>query len=150
MKESQHNNRGRWIPLKVAGIFLVASGLWIVTSDRVLMGLAPNREVLASLQTYKGLLYTVVMGVLIYVALEYLLRRDRRVRTTLHAKEEEYQEIFNATGEAMIIHDASTGEILDANDATWRMYGYSPEDIPGLTIEDLSSGEHPYSQEKAE
>jgi len=54
------------------------------------------------------------------------------------ASERNYQEIFNASQDAIILHDQQTGRILEANDAVKRMYGYSREEMLGLTMQDIS------------
>lgn len=58
--------------------------------------------------------------------------------------------IFNSTNEAIIIHDANTGNILDCNDSTLKIYGYSTkEEILGKSVGDISINEEPYNQEEA-
>ena len=44
-----------------------------------------------------------------------------RVEQELRASERNYREIFNSTRDAIVIHDAKTGSILDINDAAERM-----------------------------
>jgi PAS domain S-box-containing protein len=59
-------------------------------------------------------------------------------------KERNYREIFNASTDAIFIHDLD-GKILDVNQSMLKIYGYDKEDIPNLTIEDLSSQEEDFS-----
>ncbi|MBN1695959.1 MAG: PAS domain S-box protein [Spirochaetales bacterium] len=68
---------------------------------------------------------------------------------TFRDSEKHYRDIFNATNEAVFIHDADTGKILDVNRTMLSMYGYVYEEIPGLSIGDLSSGEGEYTREHA-
>ena len=65
------------------------------------------------------------------------------------AKSREYREIFDAANDAIFVHDLRTGKILDVNRKGCEMYGYSREEICGCTIQDLSSGEPPCTQEEA-
>ena len=58
-------------------------------------------------------------------ALHLSLERARR-------NEQNFRGVFNATREAIIIHDAQTGEILDANDAFLTMTGLSREQAVAL------------------
>ena len=89
-------------------------------------------------------------------AKEEALRRSeskyRRVITTANQAEEalrqserNYREIFNAANDAIFIHDANTGAILDVNDTMLRMYGFSREEALRLTPNDSSMGDSPYS-----
>ena len=65
--------------------------------------------------------------------------------------EKNYQQIFNASKDAIILHDKETGRILEANDAVKDMYGYSRDEMIGLTMDDISFEGSPYlSQETPE
>jgi len=73
--------------------------------------------------------------------------REREL--TLSIIENNYWEIFNATHDAVFVHDAYTGAIVEANKAVERMYGYSREEIFFMNVHDFSSGEAPYSLDDA-
>jgi PAS domain S-box-containing protein len=48
--------------------------------------------------------------------------------------EKKYREIFNATSEAIFLHDAKTGAVIDANQAALDLFGATPDElyiIPG-------------------
>ncbi|MFB6347268.1 MAG: PAS domain S-box protein [bacterium] len=60
-----------------------------------------------------------------------------------------YRELFENSGEALFIHDPETHEILDVNQRMCELYGYSRQEATSLTLGDLSSGEEPFTQEKA-
>ena len=51
--------------------------------------------------------------------------------------------------DAIFVHDAATGEILDVNRKMCEMYGYSVEEARLLTVGKLSSGQKPYSEPDA-
>ena len=54
-----------------------------------------------------------------------------------HARrnEQNFRGVFNATREAIIIHDAETGEILDANDALFAMTGFSRSEVVDMPLD---------------
>jgi PAS domain S-box-containing protein len=80
-------------------------------------------------------------------ALEKEIAERERADEALRKSEENYREIFNATSEAIFIHDAASGEILDVNRPMLDMFGYSrEEEVLRCTIDDLSFGEPPYTQ----
>ncbi|HOP81110.1 MAG TPA: PAS domain S-box protein, partial [Armatimonadota bacterium] len=72
-----------------------------------------------------------------------------RIQEALAASEANYRCIFNTANDAILIHDAETGRILDVNDRMCEMYGYSRDEALQLIISDISANEPPYSQEDA-
>jgi PAS domain S-box-containing protein len=61
-----------------------------------------------------------------------------------------YPEIFNAVNEAIFIHDADTGAIVDVNDSMLHMFGFSREESLRLTVNQSSLGTSPYSATEAQ
>jgi PAS domain S-box-containing protein len=73
---------------------------------------------------------------------ENLIRSEEALRRS----EERFQEIFDSVNDTIIIQDAGTGAILDVNRRMIDMFGYSREEADRMTMDELSSGEPPYSQ----
>jgi len=67
----------------------------------------------------------------------------------LRASEAGYRAIFEAANDAVFVHDAATGEIIDVNPRMCEMYGYAPQEIVGRRPGAFSSGEPPFTQENA-
>lgn len=63
--------------------------------------------------------------------------------------ERNYLEIFNATSEAILLHDADSCTILDLNLAMTEMYGYTRKEALECPFGELSSNASPYTGEKA-
>lgn len=65
--------------------------------------------------------------------------------------EQNYRNIFNASNEAVFIHDAKTGKILDVNDSMLKMYGYQKEEILSLSVDkyDFASGKGEFNNNHA-
>ncbi len=60
--------------------------------------------------------------------------------------EKNYREIFNSASEAIFIHDASTGKIIDVNQSMIKMYGYnSKEEVLENFEADYAAGDQFYS-----
>lgn len=53
------------------------------------------------------------------------------------ASERSYREVFNATTEAIAIHDANTGSILDVNDTACSILGYDRNELIGMSVNNL-------------
>lgn len=54
-------------------------------------------------------------------------------------REATYGVLFSAGPDAIVVVDADTHRILDANETASTMYGYSPEELLGLTATELSA-----------
>lgn len=98
------------------------------------------------------LVQTLVIGglerALASVRSELVLRQESE--QALRSSRQNYYEIFNATNEAIFIHDAETGRILDVNHSMLRMFGFdSKEEVLAQEIGSISEGSEPYSQRTA-
>ncbi len=83
--------------------------------------------------------------VLIWLLTDGLVRALRGMQRS----EESYRAIFNATSEAILIHDPATGAILDVNNTVLDMFGYSKDELSALSIADLSWGAPTYDKDAA-
>jgi len=63
--------------------------------------------------------------------------------------EKNYREIFNASKDAIFVHDAESGNIVEMNKTVEEMFGYSREELLHQTVQKISAGEPPYSYEEA-
>ncbi len=78
------------------------------------------------------------------MALQLSLREQALVES-----ERNYRDIFNTTKDAIFVHDAGSGNIIEINKTVEELYGYSREEVLQRTVQDLSSGESPYSLREA-
>ena len=62
----------------------------------------------------------------------------KQAEKTINESEEKFRKVFSCSRDALILIDKETGNILDANDYTFRLYGYSRDEILNLKNTDLS------------
>jgi PAS domain S-box-containing protein len=67
----------------------------------------------------------------------------------LKASEANYRAVFDTANDAIFVHDADTGAILDANQKATEIYGYTTEEFRQASVGVLSEGSPPYSQTEA-
>jgi PAS domain S-box-containing protein len=72
----------------------------------------------------------------------------KRVEAALREGEQRYREIFNATSDALFIHDES-GRILSVNQPMCAMFRCTYDEALALSIGDLSANLPPYTQAEA-
>jgi PAS domain S-box-containing protein len=63
--------------------------------------------------------------------------------------EQNYREIFNASKDAIFVHDAESGTIVEMNKTVEELFGYSREELLHQTVQKISAGESPYSFQEA-
>jgi len=63
-------------------------------------------------------------------------------------EEPSYRDIFNATSDALVVHDEQ-GRILLVNHRSCELFGFSHQEFPQLSVGDLSVNHPPYSQAEA-
>ncbi len=73
---------------------------------------------------------------------------QKRAEEELRLVERNYREIFNATNEAIFVHD-ETGRLLDINDRGCAMFGCERDAVLQLRFDDMCLGRSPYSQAEA-
>ncbi len=77
------------------------------------------------------------------------ISEQKRTELILSASEQNYREIFNATSDAIFVHDAETGQIVDVNQSVLEMYNCTYEEALNVTGDDFSSCEPGYTKEIA-
>lgn len=122
--------------LKAAAVYLILGTLWITLSDRVVAGLATDREALMTLQTYKGWFYVFLTGA---IAFFLWFRFHKR----LAASAEQIQEAetlkhitLQSIGDAVIATDAAT-RITIMNPEASRLTGIGESEAIGRPLNEV-------------
>jgi PAS domain S-box-containing protein len=68
-----------------------------------------------------------------------------RAEQALRESEASYRAIFEAAEDAILIHDWDTGAILDVNPKASETFGYSCEEMRGISVGQISSGVPPFT-----
>ena len=84
------------------------------------------------------------------LATECDITERKQAADKLRASEANYRTIFNTVYDAIFVHDMETGAILDVNKRMCEMFGYTYDEALLLNIEDISLGDHPYTQKEAD
>ncbi|HEY8099011.1 MAG TPA: PAS domain S-box protein [Methylobacter sp.] len=69
----------------------------------------------------------------------------KQAEQTLAESESRFREIFDTVSDAIFIHDAETGRIIDVNRRMCEMYGFTREQALVCGADDLNAGTPPYS-----
>lgn len=107
-----------WFAFRIAGAYLALGLIWITASDRVLMALVREHELLTRLQTLKGWLFVIVTSVLLYF-LTWATVRARRKQQVSRLESERFL--------ATLTENLPGTVYACAYDADWSMIYLSPE-----------------------
>jgi PAS domain S-box-containing protein len=134
-------------------IFLIVALLVVTHRNPLLLDGTKNLDKFIAWVINLGLLIIVtsVISIAFYKfnqTYRYLLEDLKSRNITIAENEQSYREIFNATGDAIFIHDLR-GKIIEVNNAMLKTYGYEKEDIPSLTFKNFSSGLGKYTGKNA-
>ena len=63
--------------------------------------------------------------------------------------DDRFQIIFDSVNDGIFISNPATAGFIEMNGPGCKMFGYAKPELIGRTIETLSSGVHPYTQDMA-
>jgi PAS domain S-box-containing protein len=90
-----------------------------------------------------------LLSTLVVLLVTNVMQR-RRVEEQLRVSERNHREIFNATSDAIFIHEVPDGRLLDVNQAMLKMYGYDTRaEAISSSAFSMNMGEPPYSHAEA-
>ncbi|MFA4968851.1 MAG: PAS domain S-box protein, partial [Sulfuritalea sp.] len=84
-----------------------------------------------------------------FLAVKEDITERRRIEEALAESEEKFRNIYDTINDALFIHDAESGRILDVNASACRLYGRSRKQMLGLDIGALSADAVPLAQQIA-
>jgi PAS domain-containing protein len=62
----------------------------------------------------------------------------KQIDEALKESEERYRRLFEVESDALFLVDCGSGEVIDANPAALRMYGYTREELLSLSVYEIS------------
>lgn len=123
--------------LKIALIYLITGGIWVLFSDGAVNYLTQDPSMLTFFQTIKGWFFISVTAVLLL----FLIRRDMNLldesREKLQLSEEKFLKAFIKSPDILTISVFEDGRFLDVNEAFVSKTGYSREEAIGRTSSEL-------------
>jgi len=134
---------------RIVTIYSLFGLAWIYGSDTVLGWLVHDPAVMVKIAVMKGSLFILSTATLLYFLINRFIQQLISAESAQLESLTNYQTIFNTTHEAIFVHDARSGQILDINDRMLEIYGYTREEALAAEVSDLSEGTSPYSQADA-
>ncbi|BBA68574.1 sensor histidine kinase [Geobacter sulfurreducens] len=110
-------NGHRRAPHQIAGIYLVVGMFWILFSDRILTGIAPEAAQLTRLQTAKGWFYVAATAGLLYWLVRRYALSAERAEDELRVRNEELCMVEEELRQQLDEYEKSQFELHETNQA---------------------------------
>ena len=115
--------------IKITAIYLLFGFIWIVASDELVRTFVKDREILFIISVFKGLIYVLVTGALIYFLIVHYLRKMQKRQILLFS-------LLNSIPDLIFYKDPN-GVYLGCNNAFEQFVGKDRSKIVGFTDHDL-------------
>lgn len=131
-----------WITI----IYIISGIFWILLSDSLLeeAAVADKFDLIKvqTIQVWKGSLYVVITGVVLYLLLHRYFKRLNKAMF-------DARELFERSPNAMMVFDLESNVVIQANDAASKKYGYSFKEFEGMLLSELMPKEEHNSMQQS-
>ncbi len=114
--------------LKVVLWYVLVAALWILFSDQLLATVITDPEARVKWSIFKGLVFVLVTGSMLYALIHRLVTRLQETRSSLLASEQQLRVIFDHTS-LFIGLLKPDGTLIKANQAALEFAGATPGDV---------------------
>ncbi len=113
--------------IKIALLYLAVSLLWITSSDRLILMLFADADMLTHAQTYKGYFFVTATAILLFSLLKREISRHEQTNLALRASENYLSSIFRVAPTGIGV--TCNRILLDVNNRICAMTGYDREEL---------------------
>ncbi|MBU1248310.1 MAG: PAS domain-containing protein [Proteobacteria bacterium] len=135
------NTRYLHSAIRIALIYAVVGGLWILFSDRALEILVSNPDTQASLQTVKGWFFVLVTAILLFGLVLRQLQTTAEAERILFETQGKFHSVFESLPLAVHGYD-ERGRTVFWNTDCEALYGFSRKEALGKTFMELFIPDH--------
>lgn len=139
----------RLAALRIVGIYAFFAATWILVSDTIVGWLVSDHDTLTRVALFKGWLFVLLTSLILYKLIYSDNLKLARATALLQGSEERFHTIYDSLNDAIFIHDAETGRVLDVNETACRLYGYGREELLNKGLQQVGTGEAPYTAAEA-
>ncbi len=127
--------------VKIPLVYLFAGFLWILFSDLLLAVWIDDADTMRIAQTYKGWFFILVTAFLLFLLIKRSFKRLEKTRNNLNQTLKHYSYLFHHNPQPMWVYDFESLDILDANRAAQKDYGYHSGEFLTMSMLDLIPAE---------
>jgi two-component system cell cycle sensor histidine kinase/response regulator CckA len=117
---------------RIVAIYVLAGSLWILFSDTVMESFIHDTKLAASLDIFKGLLFVLVTGAILYRFVGRDVTKHRHFEEKLELTDFSINNIADA-----VYWITMDGQFWNVNDAACKMVGYTRDELFSLSVPDI-------------
>lgn len=140
--DNKNGSRFRLSSFRIALIYAVIGGLWILLSDRALSALVGDPGLLTRIQTYKGWLYVIVTAGLLHWLIRRHMAEHRQADLALQESEKRFRAIFEQAAVGVAQIETLTGRFVRVNRRYCEITGLGPEEMTAATFMEITHPEN--------
>lgn len=118
----------RRIIIKILIVYFLLMGLWLLTSDKILQILIPERNTFIQLHIIKGWLTIIVSTAIFCFILYHYMRKVQHFEDALLINQQRYKSLIEQNPDVICAFDLN-GKFIEVNPAVGLIGGYSEEDL---------------------
>jgi two-component system, cell cycle sensor histidine kinase and response regulator CckA len=126
--------------LRIVAIYAMVAALWIYLSDNVLSLLVQDKDTLYHIAVFKGFVFIIVTGILLYQLIARHLHKARLTEENLRVSRNLTNSLIEGTTDAIFVKDLQ-GRYLLFNSAAEKITGKTAAEVIGQDDTFLFSGE---------
>ena len=143
----------RLTPLKIAAIYVLVGGLWILFSDQLLGFFVKSEQILTEVQTFKGWFYVSVTAGMLYLLIRRSVVALQQSEATVRSSAEQFRQLAENIREVFWLKCLETNQIIYVSPAYEEIWGRSCESLyeqamswsDAIHPDDLNSLRHKYA-----
>ncbi len=128
----------RWIPLKVASVYLGFSLLWVGLSSLLVKTLVADRTLVARLEAYQAWFFCFLSAGLLALLVRHYWRQIETAQAEVNASEARYRRLIETAPEAIVVVDVALGRFVEHNQQAERLFEISGAELAQIGPVELS------------
>ena len=138
--ETLTDSRSHKPAFRVAAIYTVVGVLWVLLSDKLLGLMALDVHTALTIESYKGWIFVVLTGALIYYLVDTQASISARFQQQLRERDDELRLTFQNAPTAIITFDMH-GRFLSLNQSACDLFGYTEDELRGISYKEITHPE---------
>ncbi len=126
-------------PLRIALLYALTGGVWVLFSDYVLGYTVTNRQLYLWLGMAKGWFFIVVTAIVLYFLIQWEYKTLQKFEQELQEDREnlERYRLLSEDTLDLILFIRPDGQIFDANEVAVKRYGYTRQELTTMSLHKL-------------